>query len=62
MTERKRGYRMAGGKATPPESSPAPTPEASKIVLMTDLESRIRALSEVDLADNDEGYVDEQAA
>ena len=62
MTERKRGYRMDGGKATPPESSPAPTPEASKIVLMTDLESRIRALSEVDLADNDEGYVDEKAA
>jgi len=62
LTERKRGYRIDGNKAVPSPGTSVNSIEPAQLVVMTDLEARIRALSDVDLADNDEGYSDEQAA
>jgi putative transposase len=61
LRERRQGMQMAEGRPTAGSSSPAAS-SASKPTMETELEARIRALEEVGLDDNDEGYRDEAEA
>jgi Mu transposase, C-terminal len=62
LSDRRRGMQMSQGTATDHVATPNSSAQAPQQIVETDLESRIRALSEIPLADNDEGYQDDAAA